>query len=79
MRNNIQTLFLKEWIIIKDTEKQDRNVMSFLYYADKFTQTVQFFSVFSYELRSPENSSLSEHERSDKFIVYVPKKKIRRK
>ena len=28
------------------------------------------FYVFSYELRSPENSSLSTRELSDKFIVY---------
>ena len=26
--------------------------------------------VFSYKLRSPENISLSTHERSDKLIVY---------
>ena len=32
--------------------------------------SLYLYYVFSYELRSPENSSLSTHESSDKFIVY---------
>ena len=58
MRNNIQPLFLKEWIIIKDTEKYDSNVISFLYYKDELSLTLQFFSVYVPKKKLDENNIL---------------------